>query len=208
MTCFLLLSGGIDSSVAGWLLKKKGFNLICAFLDLFTPKDKKNYLKPFARGIAKKLKAKFLVLNLKKEFKNEVIEATVKAYKKNLTPNPFMICNQKIKFGKAFEFFLKQKYDFFVTGHYAKVKRQKNKYSLFEAKDKLKDQSYFLYHLNQKKLKKIIFPLGEIRKEKVIEIAKKNFSLKDIPQKQSQNHLIKAKKQSFFLINYFSFNNR
>ena len=197
MTVFLLLSGGFDSASAGYLLKKKGFNLVCCFLDLFIPKDKKNYSKQIAKEIAKKLKSKFLVLNLKKEFKEEVIKKTIDFYKKNLTPNPCMICNQKIKFGKAFNFFLKQKYDFFATGHYAKVKGQKSKYSLFESKDKLKDQSYFLYHLSQKKLKKIIFPLGEIKKEKAIEIAKKNFFLKNIRESQEICFLEKTDIKNF-----------
>jgi len=174
MTVFLLLSGGIDSSVAGYLLKKKGFDLVCCFLDLFTPKKKEDYLKPLARKTALKLKSKFLVLNLKKEFKKEVIEKTIAFYRKNFTPNPCMICNQKIKFGKAFKFFLKEKYHFFATGHYARIKKENGRYHLFEAKDKNKDQSYFLYHLNQQKLRKIIFPLGELKKEEVIKIAKEN----------------------------------
>ena len=200
MTVFLLLSGGLDSSVAGYLLKKKGFDLVCCFLDLFNPKNKKDNSKQMAQRIAKKLKSKFLILDLKKEFKKEVIEKTIKYYKKNLTPNPCMICNQKIKFGKAFSFFLKQKYDFFATGHYAKIKKQKDKYSLFEAKDKLKDQSYFLYHLDQKKLKKIIFPLGELKKEKVIEIAKKNnLFLKEIKESQEICFLEKTDIREFLL---------
>ena len=174
MTVFLLLSGGIDSSVAGYLLKKKGFDLVCCFLDLFTPKKKESFLKPLAREAASKLKSKFLVLNLKREFKKEVIEKTVAFYRKNFTPNPCMICNQKIKFGEAFKFFLKEKYHFFATGHYARIKKENGKYHLFEAKDKNKDQSYFLYHLSQPKLRKTIFPLGELKKEEVIRIAKKN----------------------------------
>ncbi|MFH1575696.1 MAG: tRNA 2-thiouridine(34) synthase MnmA [Candidatus Nealsonbacteria bacterium] len=156
------MSGGVDSSVAAALLRKQGFQVTGVFMKL---NNVSGDALSRAENVARILKIPFLVLDLMKEFKKEVIDYFLKEYEHGRTPNPCVICNKEIKFNCLF----KLKADFFATGHYAKIKNGR----LFMAKDKLKDQSYFLWKLNQNQLKRVLFPIGDYTKPEVRKLAKK-----------------------------------
>jgi tRNA-specific 2-thiouridylase len=179
----VLMSGGIDSSVAAALLKKEGFEVIGAFMRL-ADLPKFDEAKERAKKIAKILKIPFYVFNLKKEFKKKIIDYFLKEYKAGNTPNPCVLCNKEIKFGLILEKALSLGADFVATGHYArKIQNSKFKmqnenskckiFKLLRAKDKDKDQSYFLWMLNQEQLKRILFPIGNYTKEEVKNFARK-----------------------------------
>lgn len=170
------MSGGVDSSVAAVLLKRVNFNVIGVFMKLADSSRFKEAERR-AKKIAKILNIPFLSLDLRKEFKKRVIDYFLKEYKKGNTPNPCVACNKKIKFGLLLEKALALEADFVATGHYAKKqktenRKQKIEYKLLRAKDKNKDQSYFLWQLNQNQLKHILFPLGNYTKTQVKQMAK------------------------------------
>lgn len=157
------LSGGVDSSVAAYLLKKEGYEVVGVtykMLDDFDTKD--------AEDIAKTLGIEFYIEDITKEFKKEIIDSFISDYRSGLTPNPCVICNQKIKFKYLYESLKKYNADYVATGHYVKVIEDK----LYKSEDKEKDQSYFLYRLNKDEISKLIFPLENLSKEEVREIAK------------------------------------
>jgi tRNA-uridine 2-sulfurtransferase len=178
----LAMSGGVDSSVAALLLKKQGFEIIGAFMKNYS--NTKNNMGECAwRGerrvaikIAAKLKIPLITLDFEKEYKKLVVDEMFKLYRKGITPNPDIDCNEKIKFPLLLKAKEKLKCDFLATGHYVRIKKNSstNTFELHRAKDESKDQSYFLYRLKQKELEKTIFPIGELTKIQVREIAKKN----------------------------------
>lgn len=154
-----------------------------------------------ARRTANQLGIPFYVINAGREFKKEVVDYFISEYKKGRTPNPCMVCNREIKFKILFQKLIALKADFVATGHYArlhqelpitkfkipnKFKNQNSKFHLLEARDRKKDQSYFLYTLSQKQLAKIIFPLGNLMKQKVRQLAQK-FNLSVHNKKESQD---------------------
>lgn len=196
------MSGGVDSSVAAALLKKQGYEVNGVFMRFW----KKNSAESDAKKTAKLLQIPFEIINVRKKFKKEVIGYFLKEYSKGRTPNPCIFCNENIKFKILFKKMLELKADFVATGHYARVMeyekkgiKQKSKirkthqklistknYQLFEAKDKNKDQSYFLYRLKQKPLAKIIFPLGNYKKDQIKKMAKQ-LNLPSWNKKESQD---------------------
>lgn len=174
------MSGGVDSSVAALLMKKKGYEVIGVFLKCWS--DTKNSIgecawkteRRFAMKICHKLKIPLVTIDAEKEYKKYVIGEMFKDYKKGITPNPDILCNEIVKFPFLLKTAKKFKADAIVTGHFAKVKKSKKKYFLYRAKDEMKDQSYFLYRLKEKDLANLIFPIGEYTKKEVREIAKIN----------------------------------
>lgn len=174
------MSGGVDSSVAAALLKKgscpelgQRVDVVGIFLKLWPSFDEKR-----AQRVAKKLGIPFYVFNFEKEFKKKVVDYFLKNYKLGLTPNPCVVCNKEIKFNLLFK---KLKTDYIATGHY--VRRKGNK--LLRGKDKEKDQSYFLWKINQKILKHTLFPVGDYTKTEVRKLAKKfKLPILDIPESQ------------------------
>lgn len=175
----IALSGGVDSAVSALLLKKQGFAPVGIFMRFWEENKNKGFSRFFeaekrAEKVAQTLKIPFYVLDLHKEFKKRVINYFLKEQKKGRTPNPCVVCNKRIKFGLVFEKALEMGISFIATGHYARIKKDNNRYLLLRARDKKKDQSYFLWMLDQKQLSHIIFPLGNHSKEKVKLIAKKN----------------------------------
>ncbi|WGH25043.1 MAG: tRNA 2-thiouridine(34) synthase MnmA [Candidatus Shikimatogenerans bostrichidophilus] len=169
------LSGGVDSSVSAYLLKKKGYNVIGFYMYNWNNKDCMWEDIRDAMLISVKLNIPFYVLDFRKKYKVKVINYMVNGYKKGLTPNPDIICNKEIKFGIFLKKTLELNVDYIATGHYAKIIKDKryNYYRLFEGNDKIKDQSYFLCRLNQYQLSKSLFPLGNLTKKKVRKIALK-----------------------------------
>jgi tRNA-specific 2-thiouridylase len=177
------LSGGVDSAVSAFLLKKQGYKVIGLFMQTF--RDKINHKNPcksitkltdehMAKLIAKHLYIGFISINSKNQYKQEVINPMIKDYERGLTPNPDISCNKLIKFPILLKYADKLGADFIATGHYAQIKKTKSGYQLLAGKDKTKDQSYFLYELTQKELSKLILPIGNLTKEKVRKIAEKH----------------------------------
>lgn len=184
------LSGGIDSAVAALLLKRAGFNVGGVFLKLA---DSRRFREGEIRAkkIAKVLKIPLKVWDLRKEFQEKIIDYFLKEYQKGKTPNPCSLCNQKIKFGRLLEKVLAEEGDYLASGHYVRKKltfspaTKEIKFTLLRAKDKKKDQSYFLWKLNQKQLKHLLFPLGNYTKREVKKLAQK-FKLPVSSAKESQ----------------------
>lgn len=180
-TVLVGMSGGVDSSVAALLLKKQGYQVLGAFMKNFS--DTKNPLtnecswieeRKSAKKIASILNIPFYTFDFEKEYKKFVINPMFKSYAKGLTPNPDMLCNKIIKFPLLWKAAKKLKADYIATGHYAIIKKTKSGFQLLQGKDKSKDQSYFLAELSQHDLEHTLFPLGNLIKSKVREIAKKN----------------------------------
>jgi len=173
------MSGGVDSSVAAALVKESGAEVIGVFMRIYSDSLKGSEKK--AKKIAQILNIPFFVLDFRKEFKKKIINYFLKEYKEGRTPNPCVLCNKEIKFGILLEQIKKMKVDFLATGHYARVQVQK----LLKAKDKDKDQTYFLWQLNQEKLKHILFPVGGYTKKQVKDLAKEfKLPVLNIPESQ------------------------
>ena len=177
------MSGGVDSSVVAVLLMEQGYQTEGVFMRLGIAGD--NESEKNVRAIAKKLKIKFSVVDLSREFKKKIINYFISEYEKGKTPNPCVECNREIKFGILLDKVLKNKTDLIATGHYARLQREISNTKLLKAKDKNKDQSYFLYTLTQKRLRHCLFPLGEYMKDEVRKIARKH-QLSIAEKKESQ----------------------
>jgi tRNA-specific 2-thiouridylase len=202
------MSGGVDSSTAAWLLKEKGYEVIgatmcigildqtqggparcCGLADI---ED--------ARRVALQLEIPFYVFHLREEFEREVIQYFCEEYMKGRTPNPCILCNEKIKFGLFLEKACELKADFIATGHYARLNYDEEigRYLLRKGVDRRKDQSYVLFSLTQGQFHQILFPLGDLRKE---EVRKKALQLglrvHDKPESQEVCFIQKSSYHSF-----------
>lgn len=186
------MSGGVDSSVAAALLKEQGYEVIG--LTMCFNLAEKNSHKPSccgltgiedARRVCQKLGIRHYVLNLNKDFYQEVIQNFYQEYLSGRTPNPCVRCNQFIKFGILLKKAINLGAQFLATGHYSRIVKSPQGYLLKKAKDLKKDQSYFLYRLTQAQLKHIIFPLGNFTKLKVRQLAS-DFGLKVAAKQDSQ----------------------
>jgi tRNA-specific 2-thiouridylase len=172
------LSGGVDSSVAALLLLKQGFDVEALFMKNWDEDDAENCnaeddLKD-AQNIADKLGIKLHKVNFATEYWNDVWQNFISEHQKGRTPNPDILCNSKIKFKIFLDYALELGADKIATGHYANIDQIGNNFYLKTAKDKNKDQTYFLHLLNNYQLSKSLFPLGDLPKSKVREIAKNN----------------------------------
>lgn len=175
------LSGGVDSAVSAYLLKKKGYDVMAVYFDMLGIQE--DYLE--AKKIAQKLDVKLIKKDIRKEFKREVVQNFVQSYRKNQTPNPCVICNPKIKFSQLAKLADKMGIKNIATGHYARIQKAEKKYLLKKGVDNKKDQSYFLYRLDQEILGRTIFPLGGMKKDEVKKIAYQNRL--PVSQGESQN---------------------
>lgn len=184
------LSGGVDSAVAALLLKQQGFNVSAMFMKNWEEDDDPsvNYCSAAkdlldAEQICKILNIKLHKANFATEYWDKVFTIFLSEYKSGRTPNPDILCNKEIKFKLFLNYAKKLNADIIATGHYARiVKKNVNNY-LLTALDQNKDQSYFLYALNQEQLDNCVFPLGELTKPEVRSIAKQagfnNYNKKD-----------------------------
>ena len=178
------MSGGVDSSVAAYLLKKDGYDVLGVFMKNWhdtnvTISKECPWLEDSydAMLVAEKLSIPFQVIDLSKDYKKKIVDYMFEEYKNGRTPNPDVLCNREIKFDLFLDIAIKLGADYIATGHYAQVTESKNNnkslFHLKPGKDKSKDQSYFLCQLNQFQLSKTIFPIGKINKKDVRIIAKK-----------------------------------
>ncbi len=165
----LAMSGGIDSSVAAYLLKEKGMAVEGVFFILF---DEPANIE-LAKQTANFLNIKLHIEDLREKFKADVITLFFEGYKRGITPNPCVICNRKIKFPLLKQLAERVKANYIATGHYARIVRSNSLSFLMKGIDPKKDQSYFLYGIERALLSHIIFPLGEYTKYQIKEIAEK-----------------------------------
>ncbi len=179
----LAMSGGVDSSVAALLLKKQGYEVIGGFMknwsdtkDPLTGKCAWRGERKMAIKIAAQLNISLITFDFEKQYKKDVIEKMFEKYKKGITPNPDIDCNQKIKFPLLLNEARKIGIGLIATGHYVRVRKnlKTKKYELFRGRDESKDQSYFLYRIKQNELKNCLFPIGNYSKVEIREIAEKN----------------------------------
>lgn len=173
------MSGGVDSSVAALLLKKQGYNVIGLFMNNWEEKDDCGVCsatEDFAdvRRVCETIGIPYYAVNFAKEYLDRVFSVFLDEYKKGRTPNPDVLCNREIKFGPFLQYAKKLGADYIATGHYCKVEHANGKTYLKKAKDKSKDQSYFLNQLTQDQLSCVLFPLQDIEKTEVRKIAEKN----------------------------------
>lgn len=165
------MSGGVDSSVSAYLLKRQGYDAVGVFMagyniDGCDEKDSED-----ARRIAEKIGIPFYVWDFREEYERRVVDYMVEGYRKGLTPNPDVMCNKEIKFGLFLERAKKLGADRIATGHYAVIDPKTNE--VFAAKDKNKDQTYFLWAIKKEDLEYCLFPVGGLLKSEVRKIAEK-----------------------------------
>jgi tRNA-specific 2-thiouridylase len=172
------LSGGVDSSVSGLILKNNGYQVDALFMRNWEDDDgspycsiKEDFLD--AAFVADQLKIELIEENFSKEYKEKVFNYFLNELKLGRTPNPDILCNREIKFNSFFNYAMDAGYDFIATGHYVRSKKQKEITTLLKGKDKGKDQSYFLHSVTSEALAKSIFPLGTLHKTEVRKTAKK-----------------------------------
>lgn len=173
------MSGGVDSSVTALLLKEQGYDVIGIFMKNWDDTDELGYCtatedyKDVAL-VADQIGIPYYSVNFEKEYHDRVFSYFLEEYKKGRTPNPDVMCNKEIKFKAFLDYAMELGADYVATGHYARVVRDEDgKAHLLRGKDSNKDQTYFLSQLSQEQLSKAMFPLGEIEKSEVREIAEK-----------------------------------
>lgn len=190
------LSGGVDSSVAAYLLKKQGHEVIGLFMRNWndaapTLEDDCPWIEDStdAMLVAEKLNIPFQVVDLSSEYKERIVDYMFHEYSVGRTPNPDVLCNREIKFDLFLKIAIELGAEAVATGHYCRkktiTKNNKTLYQLFAGKDSNKDQSYFLCQLNQKQLSYALFPLGDMQKPEVRELAKE-IGLENADKKDSQ----------------------
>lgn len=165
------MSGGVDSSVAAYLIRQSGCGLIGVTLRLRETDGRAADGEAEAKSAAEKLGFRHIVLDMTEAFRDEVLSPFAQGYRLGLTPNPCIACNRRIKFGRLLDAALGMGLDFLATGHYARVERAGSRILLKKAVDAGKDQSYMLYALSQSQLARVRFPLGGLRKAEVRAIA-------------------------------------
>lgn len=177
------MSGGVDSSVAAFLLQKESLEVIGATMKLYNNEDIDFVSEKTccslddvldAKSVCARLGIRHYTLNMTDDFKKEVIERFISAYQNGFTPNPCIDCNRYMKFSKMLHKAQELNIDYVATGHYARIEKQGDRYILKKAVDLSKDQSYVLYSLTQEQLKVTKFPLGNYTKQQVREIAEEN----------------------------------
>ena len=171
------MSGGVDSSVTAWLLKQQGQSVVGVFMQNWEDDNdseycsiKQDFLDVVA--VADLIGIDVEAVNFAKEYKDRVFAYFLAEYSAGRTPNPDVLCNAEIKFKAFLDYALKLGASRIATGHYARLEQRDGRAYLMKAVDRSKDQSYFLYRLNQQQLSKAMFPLGDLPKTRVRELAR------------------------------------
>lgn len=212
------LSGGVDSAVAAYLLKKQGYDVTCCFMrnwDSFANNDiagnptikddtcpqEQDYLDALA--VANHLDLPLQRVDFIEEYWDNVFKTFLSEYEKGRTPNPDILCNKYIKFDSFFEYAMKQGFDKVATGHYASNKEANNFTYLTRAKDQNKDQTYFLCQVEKSKIAKTIFPLANLEKPEIRKIASE-LNLESVATKKDSTGICFIGERNFrqFLSNY------
>jgi len=172
------MSGGVDSSVAAWMLKEQGYEVIGLFMKNWEDDDNSEFCSSRqdwidAASVADVVGVDIEAVNFSAEYKDRVFAEFLREYEAGRTPNPDVLCNAEIKFKSFLDHAMTLGADLIATGHYARVRQAGARFELLKACDATKDQSYFLHRLNQAQLSKTLFPLGEIAKTEVRKIAEK-----------------------------------
>lgn len=170
------MSGGVDSSVCAWVLKQQGYDVTGVFMKNWEDDGEEKHCsweKDFAdvRSVCDTLDIPYYTVNFEKEYRDYVFDYFLSEYKEGRTPNPDVICNTEIKFKAFLNYALKIDADAIAMGHYARVEKKDGLYFLKRGADKSKDQSYFLSRIGQNALSKVIFPIGDMQKKQVRQIA-------------------------------------
>src|ERR1041385_6375895 len=169
---FVGLSGGVDSAVSAALLKERGYHVTGVFIKIWRPEFIECTWKEDridAMRVCAALEIPFKELDLSEVYKKDIIDSMVKDYARGVTPNPDVLCNRSIKFGGFAKWAFDEGADRIATGHYARTENGK----LLRGVDEKKDQSYFLHLVSENDLKRTLFPVGEMKKTQVRELAKK-----------------------------------
>jgi len=173
------LSGGVDSSVSALLLKEQGYEVEALFMKNWEEDDTEEYCSATedlkdAEAVCEKIGIKLHRVNFAAEYWDHVFEYFLQEYKAGRTPNPDILCNKEIKFKAFLDYAKHLGADKIATGHYARIQQKDEHYQLLTGLDNNKDQTYFLYTLGQKQLSSALFPIGELEKSKVRDIAKEH----------------------------------
>ncbi len=168
------LSGGVDSTVAAYLLKEQGYDVIGVTMEMWQGENSQKAIADASR-VAEKLGIPFEVLDFKKEFREYVVNDFAENYQKGLTPNPCIVCNSLVKGQALLEKAHEMGAEYIATGHYARIEKhpKTGRYAIRNSITATKDQTYALYRLTQEQLKAILLPIGEYTKDEVRKIAEK-----------------------------------
>jgi tRNA-uridine 2-sulfurtransferase len=171
------MSGGVDSSVAALLLKQQGYDVIGIFMKNWDDTDDTGFCTATEDyndviRVCNQIGIPYYAVNFEKQYWDKVFTYFLEEYKAGRTPNPDVMCNKEIKFKAFLEHAVNLGADYLATGHYAQVEYRDGEYKMLRGKDENKDQTYFLNQLNQDQLSKVMFPIGNLEKPRVREIAK------------------------------------
>lgn len=191
MNIAVLISGGVDSSVALRLLKEEGHTLTAFYLKIWL-EDELSFLGTcpweedlaYVRQVCEQAGVPLEVVSMQRAYWDRVVAYTIDQVRKGFTPNPDMLCNQQVKFGAFYEY-IGDKFDKIATGHYAQVVEENGLFLLKQSPDPVKDQTYFLAQLSQAQVAKALFPIGHLQKSQVREYAQQ-FNLPNQARKDSQ----------------------
>ncbi len=172
------MSGGVDSSVAAYILKEQGYEVIGLFMRNWVEENDSGCCTAAddfddVRAVAASLDIPYYTLDLSKNYWDNVFKQFVDYYKRGLTPNPDVLCNREIKFGPFQDFAKEMQADYIATGHYCNIVKKDSRTFLARAKDENKCQTYFLNQVTEKQIENVLFPVGNLLKPEVREIAKK-----------------------------------
>lgn len=203
----MLLSGGVDSSVSMRLLQEQGYDVTAFYIKIWL-EDELAYLGncpwqedlDYARRVCDQANVPLKVVSLQKEYWNEVVSHSIAEIKAGRTPNPDILCNERIKFG-VFINNIGKEFDYIATGHYAQIKRENEDIFLHCSQDSVKDQTYFLSHVKKEDLSRVLFPIGHLNKTQVRQLAKK-YDLPNKDRKDSQGICFLGKLQFNEFVRY------
>ncbi len=172
------MSGGVDSSVAALLLLQQGYHVEGLFMKNWEEDDSEEYCTATedladAQSVSNRLGIKLHTVNFSTEYWDRVFEYFLEEYRSGRTPNPDIMCNKEIKFKAFLDYAIELGADFIATGHYARIDRSDGDLKMLKGVDENKDQTYFLYTLQQDQLAKSLFPIGELKKSTVRQLAEK-----------------------------------
>lgn len=201
------MSGGVDSTVAVYLLQQQGYNVLGVTLQLadhyLHDKSKQSEVIAKAKAVCERFGIEHIVVDQTSEFDQFVVKYFANDYFKGSTPNPCVQCNLHLKWSSLLKIADEKGIEKIATGHYAKILEEDGKFSLLKGDDVAKDQSYFLWRLTQEQLSRTVFPLGNITKDKIIKIAK-DLGLPQSNQAESQDVcFIPNNDYKQFLASYF-----